>query len=151
MDDDLSTKTANDTINIGDYSYDYTSLNSSVNYTLPATTIPQITSSNLYSTYGNVTITSGAQGATGSILTSSGMNGTYWGTVTTPPGLHVKDDASFEGDVKIKGKSIVKVLETIESRLAILSDPNPEKLEKFAALKKAYEHYKLMEKLIGED
>jgi hypothetical protein len=64
--------------------------------------------------------------------------------------LHVEGDASFEGDIKIKGKSLGKILETIEDRLAILQDPDPKKLEKFQALKKAYDHYKLMEKLIGE-
>ena len=39
-----------------------------------------------------------------------------------------------------------KRLEAIESRLNILV-PNPEKLEKFEALKKAYEHYKHLEQL----
>lgn len=45
-----------------------------------------------------------------------------------------------------------KRLEAIESRLNILV-PDPEKLEKFEALKKAYEHYKHLEKLceIEED
>ena len=39
-----------------------------------------------------------------------------------------------------------KRLEAIESRLNILV-PDPEKLEKFEALKKAYEHYKHLEQL----
>lgn len=60
-------------------------------------------------------------------------------------------DAEFEGDIKWKGRSLGKLLEKIEDRLAILQEPSQEKLEKFAALKKAYEHYKLMETLIGED
>jgi hypothetical protein len=42
-------------------------------------------------------------------------------------------------------------MEKIEDRLAILAEPDPMKLEKFAALKKAYDHYKLMEKIIGDD
>ena len=37
----------------------------------------------------------------------------------------------------------------MEQRLAILV-PDPAKLEQFAALKKAYEHYKLMESLCQE-
>jgi hypothetical protein len=37
----------------------------------------------------------------------------------------------------------------MEERLAILV-PDPKKLEQFAALKKAYEHYKLMEQLCQE-
>ena len=65
--------------------------------------------------------------------------------------LHVKGDAEFEGNVTVKGRDLVKLLETIEDRLAIVSNPDPKKLEKFKALKKAYDHYKLMEKLIGEE
>jgi hypothetical protein len=37
-------------------------------------------------------------------------------------------------------------METISNRLAILQ-PDPAKLEHFAALKKAYEHYKTLEAL----
>lgn len=60
-------------------------------------------------------------------------------------------DAEFEGDIKWKGRSLGKLLEKIEDRLAILQEPDSEKLEKFAALKKAYDNYKLLEKLINED
>jgi hypothetical protein len=57
----------------------------------------------------------------------------------------------FEGDIEWKGRELGRLIESIEDRLAILTEPNQKKLEKFAALKKAYDHYKLMEKLIGED
>jgi hypothetical protein len=40
-------------------------------------------------------------------------------------------------------------MDKMEERLAILV-PDPAKLEKFEALKKAYDHYKLMEKLCQE-
>ena len=40
--------------------------------------------------------------------------------------------------------------EKINERLAILV-PDPAKLEKYAALKKAYEHYKTLEELIVKD
>lgn len=63
--------------------------------------------------------------------------------------LHVSGPAKFEDDIHIKGVSLMSLLKTIEDRLAILQ-PNPEKLEKFEALKKAYEHYKLLEKLCQE-
>lgn len=66
--------------------------------------------------------------------------------ITNSNSLEVKGDANFQGDIKWKGRSLGAFLEDIESRLAILV-PDPEKLEQFAALKKAYEHYKLMEKL----
>ena len=50
------------------------------------------------------------------------------------------------------GGAMRKRLEAIENRLNILV-PDPEKLEKFEALQKAYEHYKHLEKLceIEED
>jgi hypothetical protein len=116
----------------------------------------------------------GAIGANGSyqfsnygIGTSSGMNGSYltsggasavWTTNNTSPWsigtiggsgsntLQVTGDAEFDGDVKIKGVSIAETLDTITKRLAILV-PDPAKLEHFAALKKAYEHYKTLEAL----
>jgi len=99
----------------------------------------------------------GAQGST-YYTTSTGYN---YGNITigTSPyvyttnntGLHVTSDAEFGGDIKWKGRSLSTLLEKIEDRLAILPDPDPEKLKKFAALKKAYDQYKLMEKLIGDD
>jgi hypothetical protein len=54
--------------------------------------------------------------------------------------LTVKGDAEFEGDVKIKGKSLNDVLEQIEERLAILR-PNEElekRWEDLRALRNAY-------------
>jgi hypothetical protein len=73
-------------------------------------------------------------------------NGTYTLAPPTQSGLFVKGDADFEGDVTIKGVSLVKMLEDIQKRLAILV-PDPAKLEHFAALKKAYDHYKVLEAL----
>lgn len=61
-------------------------------------------------------------------------------------GINVKDS----GDIKIGNKSLKDFISKMEDRLAILQ-PAPEKLEKFEALKKAYEHYKLMEKLCQEE
>jgi len=92
--------------------------------------------------YAN-TITAGMGGFNGTYSISSGIN---YGN----PGLKVTGDADFEGDVTIKGKSLVKTLEAIERRLAILS-PDPAKLEKYAALREAYEHYKMLEGLIGDE
>lgn len=117
-------------------------------FTLPSYTFYSGTTA---SSYGNVTINSGATGATGSMYTTAGLNGTSWSNSTVGAGLHVTSDAEFEGDIKWKGRSLGKLLEKIEDRLAILQEPNPAKLEKYAALKKAYDHYKTMERLIGED
>lgn len=102
--------------------------------------------------YGTVTISSTA--SSGAFLTSAGMNGSSWSTVSnnySQPSLKVTGNADFDGDVTIQGHSVVKLLKSIEDRLAILQDPSPEKLEKYAALKKAYDHYKTLERLIGED
>jgi hypothetical protein len=103
---------------------------------------------------GSYTIsTNGASGSGSSYLYSSGT-GTSW-TTTAPyittgigstPGIKVTGDAEFDGNVKIKGKDLVAFMETLEKRLAILQ-PDPKKLEKFEALKKAYNHYKMLEAL----
>jgi hypothetical protein len=71
-----------------------------------------------------------------------------WSTTvgTNTPSLKVSGNAEFEDDVKIKGISVLKTLEDINRRLAILV-PDPAKLEHFEALKKAYEHYKTLEAL----
>lgn len=99
--------------------------------------------------FGNSNVTIGAAG---SPYTVSGLNGSSWSTVaSSSAGLHVTSDAEFEGDIKWKGRSLGNLIQGIEDRLAILAEPDPAKLEKFAALKKAYDHYKLMEKLIGEE
>ena len=65
---------------------------------------------------------------------------------SSPPGLSVLGNAEFHGDIKWKGRNLGQLLENIEKRLSILS-PDPEKLEHFEALKKAYEHYKTLEAL----
>ena len=89
-------------------------------------------------------------GSAGSFLTSNGANGTSWSTISAgasnPSSLQVSGKAEFEGDVTIKGVSILETLDKINQRLAILV-PDPAKLEHFAALRKAYEHYKTLEAL----
>ena len=93
----------------------------------------------------------GATGSSGSFLTS-GLNGTGWsninwgGNINPTPGIKVSGDAEFDGKVKINGQDIAEFMETISKRLSILQ-PDPAKLEHFAALKKAYEHYKTLEAL----
>jgi hypothetical protein len=86
--------------------------------------------------------------------------GTSWGNITTSVGanqsnlngasLHISRDAEFEGDITVKGKSLSEWMSTMEKRLAILV-PDPAKLEKWEALQKAYDHYKLLEKILYSD
>lgn len=87
-------------------------------------------------------------------VTTAANSGTYtgtsystnWNTPISTNGITLDPNA----DIKIGDKSLVETLNKIEDRLAILT-ADPKKLEKFAALKKAYEQYKLMEKLCQED
>lgn len=94
---------------------------------------------------------------TGSVTIPSSNASNQWVNATvagngnlTGAGLHVTSNAEFEGDITWKGRNLGKMLETIEQRLAIL-EPNPKKLAKFEALRKAYEHYKLLEALCHSD
>ena len=89
-------------------------------------------------------------GSAGAYLYSGGNGNSMWSTGvgigTTTPTLKVNGNAEFDDDIKIKGVSVFKTLEEINRRLAILV-PDPEKLEHFEALKKAYDHYKVLEAL----
>jgi hypothetical protein len=87
-------------------------------------------------------------GAAGSYLYNGSNGSSMWSTAvgTNTPSIKVTGNAEFEEDVKIKGISVLKTLEDINRRLAILV-PDPAKLEHFEALKKAYEHYKTLEAL----
>lgn len=145
----LSAVSETTTINSSDLGSDTITINSSdFDFSIP----------NLYdyssnTTIGNLTIGSGSGGALGSSWTTPGYNGTVYTTNNTGgwlgpsnPGLKVNGDAEFDGKVKINGQDIAEFMETISKRLAILV-PDPEKLEHFTALKKAYEHYKTLEAL----
>lgn len=85
---------------------------------------------------------------TGNISPSLTFNNN-WNDIGNKAGLHVKGDAEFEGDVKIKGKSIAETLDKIEERLAILH-PNEKLEEKWLELKKLGEAYRALEKDIIE-
>jgi hypothetical protein len=142
IDDIISITDTGNTIDIGTYS-------------LPSYTTVSLSSTSSY--YSSIGVTAGTglgTSASSSFLYSNGSNPT-WGnntisTTQSTNSIDVKGDASFEGDILWKGKSLGKMIEAINDRLAILQ-PDPAKLEKYAALKKAYDHYKLMEKLVQED
>ena len=79
-------------------------------------------------------------------------------TSTIPSNITFNDYNDFDSDInvaegadiKIGNKSLKEFMSKMEDRLAILQ-PDPDKLEKFEALKKAYEHYKTVEALCSED
>jgi hypothetical protein len=118
--------------------------------------INNTTANNIYSyngingAYGNVTIGNTSNNNyvwttpnTSQIFTTVGSNGSS----SSSGKLELEGE---NADVVINGKSLSKFMAKMEDRLAILM-PDVEKLEKFAALKKAYDHYKLMEKLCHEE
>ena len=63
--------------------------------------------------------------------------------------LQVNGNANFEGDVKIKGKSLIESLEKIEEKLAILR-PNTELESKWDELRELRKKYVELEKEIIE-
>lgn len=92
----------------------------------------------------------GSMGGYGQILTTgtSGITWSDFGNVS-PGALQVKGDAEFEGDIKIKGKSLSKTLEKIEEKLAILH-PNEELESKWDQLRELRNRYIELEKEIKE-
>lgn len=82
----------------------------------------------------------------------NGMNGiSYDEYIITPDlsgqSLSVKGNANFEGDVTVKGRSILETLEKIEDRLAILQ-PNSELESRWNELKELGEKYRQLEQEI---
>jgi len=73
-------------------------------------------------------------------------------TTTTNASSTIKgfNDLNVNGNLVVNGVDIGEAIGTMCERMAILI-PDPVKLEKWESLRKAYDHYKLMEKLIGED
>ena len=86
----------------------------------------------------------------GTILTT-GTNGITWADLAQSQkgSLQVKGDAEFDGDVKIKGKSLVDTLEKIEEKLAIFK-PNEKLEEKWEELRELRNRYVELEKEIIE-
>jgi len=113
-------------------------------------TIDMSTYYNNYSTYTVPTSTTSGSSYTISNGTwSTGSVSMPYITTTSTPSIQVDGDAEFKGNIKIKGKDLGDWMETLERRLAILV-PDPKKLEQYEALKKAYNHYKMLEALCEE-
>ena len=112
----------------------------------------------------STTFTYSGMGATvGGITTINNINSnTQWSTGTsgytfnntiTPNTVNISTtgiEMAAGTDIKIDGHSLKEFMKKMEQRLAILV-PDPKKLEKFEALKKAYEHYKTMESLCFDE
>lgn len=138
---------------------------SEASYKLDDYIIQPLDLSNIAPLLNTVSITGIGAGATSGIGATNGYQSslyntaspTYsWNTLNNPgntnkvhiTGAGIEMDA--DADITIGGRSMKKMLEGIEHRLGILV-PDPKKLERYEALKQAYEHYKTLEALCNEE
>jgi len=96
---------------------------------------------------GNYTLTT-SNGPTVSNISPGLTFNDFWDN-NSKTNLSVKGDAEFEGDIKLKGKSLADTLDNIEKRLAILH-PNEKLEEKWEKLKELGDQYRALEKDILE-
>ena len=111
-----------------------------------------IDTSNMYNSNTITLPTTNISNYTIGSASSSNYYTTGTGGYNTSPSVNITSggiDMAAGTDITVDGKSLKEFMNKMEERLAILV-PDPKKLEQFAALKKAYEHYKLMEKLCQE-
>jgi hypothetical protein len=134
-----------DTITLTSPLYQYSNVNS---ITLPSSNT--FTYSGSGATVGGITtinnINSNSQWTTGS-------TGYAYNTTITPNTVNISTagiEMAAGTDITVGGQSLKEFMKKMEQRLAILV-PDPAKLEKFEALKKAYEHYKTMESLCFDE
>jgi hypothetical protein len=129
--------------------------------TLNSSGIDTITMSGLgYSSIGNTitlptsySINNGLAVGSANTQWTTGTSGYAFTNTVAPNTVHINNtgiDMAAGADIKIDGKSLKEFMTKMEQRLAILV-PDPAKLEKFQALKKAYEHYKTMESLCFDE
>jgi hypothetical protein len=84
---------------------------------------------------------------------TTGNGGYTFTNAVVPQTVNISNtgiDMAAGADITVDGKSLKEFMKKMEQRLAILV-PDPKKLEKFEALKKAYEHYKTMESLCFDE
>ena len=115
-------------------------------------------------TFGDVTFTaSDTEDDTYGVHEGSYMYGNTYTTTTVPTTYNIGSNTSTSTitltppvleeeykDIIINGMSLKEFMETVSNRLSILT-PKPELLEKYDALKEAYEHYKILEKICTDD
>jgi hypothetical protein len=92
----------------------------------------------------SIGITAGTAGHNLSWNTTSNGIYSYGDSSTISPLLSVKGKAEFEDDITIKGKSLSKILDGIEQRLALLH-PNEQLENKWEELKELGDRYRELE------
>lgn len=105
----------------------------------------------VFTTNNTGPISVGGAGSAGQYMYSNGTTTTWaddtitLSNINTGSGtLQVKGNAEFDGDIKLKGKSLSDTLSKIEERLAILH-PNEKLEEKWAKLKELRKQYQELE------
>lgn len=129
------------------------------NYGTYPTSYGNVTLSAGYNTKGTTTLLAGGSGGSGSYYSLGAQGQANWTTATGPmvtigatsnSALKVTGDANITGNLTVNGVDIGIMLAKIQDRLAILV-PDPARLDKYEALKQAYEHYKILEALCVEE
>jgi hypothetical protein len=135
-----------DTITLTSPLYQYSNVNS-ITLPSPSTTF----------TYGGSGATVGGITTINNISNNSqwttGTTGYAYNTTISPSTVNISTtgiEMAAGTDITVGGQSLKEFMKKMEQRLAILV-PDPKKLEKFEALKKAYEHYKTMESLCFDE
>jgi hypothetical protein len=111
--------------------------------------------------YGNVVVSTGGTGGTGSGSSYIWNGTTTYGTTTgydtsvltvsagSQPSLKVSGDAEISGTLKWRNRDMDQWIESVESRLAMLQ-PNPKLEEEFNKLKDLGDQYRALEREILE-
>ena len=135
--------------------------NMNSSYKLDDYIIQPLDLSNIAPLLNTVSISGTGAGATLGIGATNGYQSslyntagpTYsWNTLNNPGKVNITGtgiEMDADADITIGGRSMKKLLEGIEHRLSILV-PDPKKLERYEALKQAYQHYKTLEALCTE-
>jgi hypothetical protein len=107
---------------------------------------PLLNTVSLSGTGGSSTYSLGASGGLAYNYTNYTFNTAAMGASGHTGGIHIPEGS----DITIGERSLLKTLDKIEQRLSILV-PDPKKLERYEALKQAYEHYQTLEALCSEE
>jgi hypothetical protein len=104
-----------------------------------AANVSPITASTTY------TLSPGLNNSVNTVLSVTGSNYPNWTSApTTQSTLTVSGDTKIEGNLTVKGRDLCELLDSIESRLAILR-VNPELEAEFNELKELGDQYRKLE------